>query len=141
MVIEDSANKVASQQRGLIKWQKGQSGNPTGRPKDPVTALIREKLHSPSIRGGDGSVADDVVLELLNIAFTALPAEKMRAIEYMLNRTEGSPRQSVEVTTGEDDPSVAAMRNLAAAIRAAQNIPEPTPTPSLPTSPAALPDA
>lgn len=132
MVIESKESSLAN----LIPWQKGQSGNPGGRPKDPVTQLIREKLRSPSVRGGDGTVADDVVLELLNIAFTALPAEKMRAIEYMLNRAEGSPRQSIELGTADNDPRTHALAALAAALRESTAAQQPSTAALAPIAPA-----
>lgn len=73
----------------------------------------------PSPRNPGLTVADDLVLELVNIALTALPAEKMRAIEYTFNRLGGTPRQSVEISGAEDDPRTIALTALANALREA----------------------
>jgi hypothetical protein len=41
----NSGSNVPAQQRGLKKWAKGQSGNPSGRPKNDLGPLIRNRTN------------------------------------------------------------------------------------------------
>jgi hypothetical protein len=80
--------------RGLgHRFQPGRSGNPGGRPKySKLSHALREKLASPV--PGDGRSYADVFAEILCDA--GLEGDKA-AIEMILQRTEGYPKQAVEV--------------------------------------------
>lgn len=121
MVVEDvESNPSSTKLVGGITgkgWKPGQTGNPGGRPRNYLDDLLRSKVQEPSPRNPGLTIGDDLVLELVNIALTALPAERMRAIEYTFNRLGGSPRQSVEVSGAEDDPRTLALSALAEALR------------------------
>jgi hypothetical protein len=75
-------------------FQKGQSGNPSGRPKKEVslTALLRTKLENPQI-------ADELVETTLNQAKAGNPV----ALKLLWDRIDGPVLQKVEATI--DDTS------------------------------------
>ncbi len=120
-VLTPVATNVQSTMVGGITgkgWLKGQSGNPQGKPKDVLTDILRRRLELPSKHGNE-TRAEDLADELLALCEPpTLPAERIRALEYVYNRLGGTPRQSIDLASAEDDPSVMAMRALAAAIRA-----------------------
>ena len=74
------------------RFRPGQTGNPGGRPKySKLSHALREKLASPV--PGDGRSYADVFAEILCDA--GLRGDKS-AIEMILQRTEGYPRQAIE---------------------------------------------
>jgi hypothetical protein len=77
-----------------MKFRKGQSGNPGGRPK--VLGEVQElaRLHAPSI-----------IVELARLALKAKSeTARIAAIRELLDRGYGRTRQSVEVSTPEGNP-------------------------------------
>lgn len=86
-------NRVKKPRGPGRRFQPGRSGNPGGRPKySKLSHALREKLASPV--SGDGRSYADVFAEILCDA--GLKGDKA-AIEMILQRTEGYPRQSFEV--------------------------------------------
>jgi len=77
-----------------MKFRKGQSGNPGGRPK--VLGEVQElaRLHAPY-----------VIAELARLALKARSeTARIAAGRELLDRGYGRTRQSVEVTTPEGNP-------------------------------------
>jgi hypothetical protein len=77
----------------LRPWKPGQSGNLGGRPKrDAITAALREQLEAQA-KAGTRSVADEIAGALIKRALKG----DVRAIREIADRTEGRPRQQLEV--------------------------------------------
>ena len=77
-----------------MKFPKGKSGNPGGRPK--VLGEVQElaRLHAPSI-----------IVELARLALKARSeTARIAAIRELLDRGYGRPRQAVEVSAPAGDP-------------------------------------
>ncbi len=103
----------------LKPFKKGQSGNPKGYPKGvPNTATrlkrfleLSQKITNPI----SGKTEDITVAEQLDLAIIAKARKgDVRAFNALMDRLEGKPQQSVDVTTqgesikGEYDPETAA---------------------------------
>lgn len=70
-------------------WLPGNIANPFGRPKKPesVTHALREKTNPV-----------ELAVHLLNLAYNADDhSTRLRATEYIYNRLEGTPRQTIDV--------------------------------------------
>jgi hypothetical protein len=82
----------------LRPWKPGQSGNPGGRPRKRLIDRELEELLSDS----DSSLANAIARALL------VRARKgdLKAIQLVVERTEGRPRQAVEVS-GPDGNRIA----------------------------------
>lgn len=77
-----------------MKFPKGKSGNPGGRPK--VLGEVQElaRLHAPS-----------VIVELARLALKAKSeTARIAAIRELLDRGYGRPRQAMEITAPAGDP-------------------------------------
>jgi hypothetical protein len=82
-------NKVGRQ------FKPGQSGNPNGRPRESLTHLLRDALHSPSaIRGCGGKTNAEVIVEAL---IREASIGNIRAFQIIADRIEGKPPSSVDV--------------------------------------------
>ena len=96
---------IAKRNANLKPFQKGQSGNPNGRPKKlpQLDVLLAEVLGEEK----DGFTAAQAIL--MKVRQKAIGGD-MRAAEIILDRAYGKAKQSVEVTektiiveTSEDD--------------------------------------
>ena len=77
------------------RWQRGQSGNPGGRPKKtPLADACREVLGQPVPDDPEGRTYAQAIAETL--AAKALEGD-IRAAQELADRAEGKPRQSVEI--------------------------------------------
>lgn len=82
----------------LRPFKPGQSGNPNGRPKSTtVSDALRQALKGVDSRDGR-TLAQVVAEELIALATKGRGGHiKIRAIQEIVDRVEGKPRQSVEV--------------------------------------------
>jgi hypothetical protein len=84
---------------GLRPWQKGQSGNPGGRPsKLPVTDALRLLLDEeelPKRAHPKMSVAERLALKLIR---QAMKARDLDALVELMDRVEGKARQRIEAS-------------------------------------------
>ena len=81
-------------ERRKLKFRKGQSGNPGGRPKvlGDVQELARQ--HTPA-----------AIVELARLALKAKSeTARIAAIRELLDRGYGRPRQAIEVSVPADNP-------------------------------------
>ncbi|OIN55864.1 DUF5681 domain-containing protein [Arsenicibacter rosenii] len=103
----------------LKPFPPGTSGNPKGRPKGPISQLLKEFGESSEIvfsvsitRGGkkasseatisagdDRTINELIAAKLLQMAMDG----DIKAIREVLNRTEGRPHQSVTLSRGTED--------------------------------------
>ena len=80
---------------GDTRWQKGQTGNRKGRPVEPdgLTDMLLYRLK----KSGSRRIAD----KLIQLA----EAGNLQAIQYIYDRIEGKPRQSV-LQQSESEPLI-----------------------------------
>jgi len=79
----------------LKPWPKGVSGNPAGRPKSvTLSEAYRKKLASPFPDDPEGRTYAEVIAEKMVMAAAAGEVGSAREIA---DRTEGKPRQAVDV--------------------------------------------
>jgi hypothetical protein len=86
--------QASNREKKKMKFRKGQSGNPGGRPKvlGDVQELARQ--HAPR-----------VIVELARLALKAKSeTARIAAIRELLDRGYGRPRQAMEVSVPAGDP-------------------------------------
>jgi hypothetical protein len=98
----------------LKPFPKGVSGNPSGRPKNVLSKAIRKKLEEVE-EGQDRTVAERITEKLAELALGG----NIEAIKLLGDRSEGKPRQSLNVTTDSRERIDRAVDNLIST--AAQN--------------------
>lgn len=80
-------------------WQKGQSGNPNGRPKKlPITDALREEL----AKRGKFNIPNDIAIarKLISMAIDG----NLDAISEIADRAEGKAKQRSEVSGPDGGP-------------------------------------
>ena len=83
-----------------MPFAKGQSGNPTGRPRKGKT-LTEALEKAMKQRRADGRKTQDVLAEtLINMA---IEDKNIHALRYVYDRCEGKPVESVELTNAAVD--------------------------------------
>ena len=87
-------NRRETEKRRKVKFRKGQSGNPGGRPK--VLGEVQELARQ---------YAPKAIVELARLALKAKnETVRIAAIRELLDRGYGRPRQAMEVSVPADNP-------------------------------------
>ena len=81
-----------------MPFKKGQSGNPNGRP--PKGFSMAEVLRRLLEEGKDAPTAEEIAKK----AIAAAKNGDMRAIEFIFDRIDGKPKQSLKHEGDEDNP-------------------------------------
>lgn len=81
-----------------FKWQKGQSGNLSGKPKGTkhLSTLLKEALEL-------GDTKAKIISSLLK---KAIDDNDLKAIQEIFDRTEGKPKQEIEQSTVIEDERI-----------------------------------
>ena len=86
-------NRPETEKEKNVKFRKGQSGNPGGRPKVMVEVQQLARQHAPA-----------AIVELARLALKAKnETARIAAIRELLDRGYGRPRQSMEVSVPAGD--------------------------------------
>lgn len=90
-----------------MKYQKGISGNPRGRPKrgETLTDLLREKIEVPK-SPREKLIRKEKLIERL---ITLAEGGDLAALKYIFDRIDGLPRQSIELDAAVDAKLMAIM--------------------------------
>lgn len=92
--LRTAEQTVEAQKRGRIEnlkpWKPGESGNPGGRPRKRLIDRELEEMLSSE----DSSLAKAIAKALVNRARRG----DLKAIQLVAERTEGRPRQAMEVS-------------------------------------------
>lgn len=94
---------LEGRREGDTRWERGRSGNPRGRPTQPIT--LTDTLLWRLGRSGAREIAD----KLIELA----QAGNLQAIQYIYDRIEGKPRQQVAHSNDSEPPIVRVLRQLA----------------------------
>ena len=74
------------------QFKKGHSGNPGGRPKGSITKIMREFMYEIDDTGFSR------VQHLCFILWDAALKGDLQAIKLIMDRVDGTPRQTIETT-------------------------------------------
>ncbi len=76
------------------RFSKGTSGNPNGRPKlTRLTDALRQQISESNPDADDQTVAEQIAKTLIQLALSG----DVQAIKEIGNRTEGLPKQSIDL--------------------------------------------
>jgi uncharacterized protein with von Willebrand factor type A (vWA) domain len=91
------------------RFKPGQSGNPSGRPKNVLSKALRKKLDELESDAPDArSNADRIADKLVSLALDG----NLEAIKVVLDRMEGRPRQTVSLTLDQREEYERMVDNL-----------------------------
>jgi len=98
------ADKTAKKQRVVGKpFKKGVSGNPKGRPKGSSSIKdILRRIGDEVLEGSDMSKDEAIMRKVYKLAFDGQPW----AVQFIADRKEGKPHQSVDITEHAPDEVV-----------------------------------
>ena len=78
-------------EKNLKPFEKGVSGNPSGRPKwKHVTEVMKQELD------------EDKLISMVHMVYELAMEGNMRAVEFIADRVEGKVAQRVTVTTNDE---------------------------------------
>ena len=78
-------------EKNLKPFEKGVSGNPSGRPKwKHVTEVMKQELD------------EDKLISMVHMVYDLAMEGNMRAVEFIADRVEGKVAQRVTVTTNDE---------------------------------------
>lgn len=117
---------AAQSAREASLWKPGQSGNPMGRPKEP-TEDLDAMLTLVATKSGR---AKKLAQHLVDIALDGKSHVNLAAVQYIFDRLEGKPRQSVPDREEKKDPLVVVLERLISSDRALEG--RSAPPPALP---------
>lgn len=91
-----------------VTWEKGQSGNPNGRPKTRhLTDVLAAELAKPS--GKSGQTREQRMIErLVTIAITGKRSEAIQAMKLIFAYRDGLPIQPIELEVSRAAREIAA---------------------------------
>lgn len=96
-------------------WQKGQSGNPKGRPKkgQTMTDLLKEYLEEKNDLGikEDGDLITVKRALIKGIVMLALSGN-VQAMQYIINRIDGMPTQAIDMNFDKLEDLGAALNDV-----------------------------
>jgi hypothetical protein len=76
------------------RFSKGVSGNPSGRPKlTRLTDALRQQIAETNTDADDQTVAEQIAKTLIRLAISG----DVQAIKEIANRTEGLPKQTIDL--------------------------------------------
>jgi len=92
-----------------MPFEKGKSGNSAGRPKkgETLTDLLREKLEAPKTTKGKITRKERIVEKLIVMAESG----DLSALKYLIDRCDGRPKESLELTDGAIDQKLREIMN------------------------------
>ena len=80
-----------------MPFKPGQSGNPRGAPKKEFT--WRTAFYKAMDRGGDNGIG--IARQIVDMMIAKAIAGDLKAIMLIMDRTEGKPRQSVDMNVDQ----------------------------------------
>ena len=83
-----------------MPFAKGQSGNPSGRPRKGKT--LTEALEKALKKKGEKGIKNSDALAAVLVEM-AIKDKNIQAIKYVMDRVDGRPTESIELTSGAID--------------------------------------
>lgn len=106
----------------MAKWQKGQSGNPSGKPKSALGTSISKELRKQLAEADPGTGRQNIEL-IVAAAIRRGKRGEPKALEFIADRTEGKVMQPMKldatVTTREE--RLSKLQNLLTVLSAAED--------------------
>jgi hypothetical protein len=95
-----STGKFAPGNKIGPRFQKGTSGNPHGRPKlTKLTDALRQQLSENNPDAPESTIAEEIAKTLIKLALSG----DVQAVKEIGNRTEGLPKQSIDLDMAIND--------------------------------------
>lgn len=85
-------------------FQKGQSGNPGGRPKsgESLSSILRKKMDQViTVDGQEITAKEMIAIRLLELAINK---KDLNALKYCFDRIDGTPKLLQEISGNADNP-------------------------------------
>lgn len=92
-----------------MPFKKGQSGNPKGRPKNTKTFTEVLRQEADELLKDQGITKYEALAKVL---FSKAGKGDLKAIDMIMDRIDGKPRQAVELSGDENKPVVSEVRRV-----------------------------